>query len=80
MCGGPTCTFQGKEVPCNVNVLPNVSITSTMLAEMLSNINCSGVFDHQPDGLKHSCSLMGITVDLNCHSYHTLMIPMSTRG
>jgi hypothetical protein len=45
MCGRPTCTFQGKEVPCHVNVLPNASITSKMLAEMLSGIDCAGVFD-----------------------------------
>ncbi len=52
MCGGPTCTFQGKVVPCHVNVLPNASITSTMLAEMLSDIDRAGVFDRQPDGSK----------------------------
>ncbi len=52
MCGGPTCTFQGKEVPSHVNVLPNGSITSMMLAEMLCNIDHAGVFDRQPDGPK----------------------------
>ncbi len=52
MCGGPTCTFQGKEVPCHVNVSPNASITSMMLAEMLSDIDCAGMFDRQPDGPK----------------------------
>jgi hypothetical protein len=52
MCGGPTCTFQGKEAPYHVNVLPNASITFTMLAEMLSNIDCAGMFDHEPNGPK----------------------------
>lgn len=41
MCGGPTSTFQGKEIPCHVNVSPNASITSAMLAEMLSDIDQS---------------------------------------
>ncbi len=49
MCaGGHTCTFQGKEVPCHVNILPNASITYKMLEEMLSDIDCAGVFDQQP--------------------------------
>jgi hypothetical protein len=59
MCGGPTCTFQVKEVPCHVNVLPNASITSMMLAEMLSNIDRAGVFDRQPDGPKSFLLLDG---------------------
>ena len=32
MCGGPTCVFHGKKLLCHVNVLPNASITSEMLA------------------------------------------------
>ena len=43
MCGGPTCDFRGKKLPCHVNVLPNASIISKMLAEMLSDIDRSGV-------------------------------------
>ena len=45
MCGGPTCTFHGKEIPCHVNVSPNASITSKMLAEMLSDMDHAEVFD-----------------------------------
>ena len=45
MCGGPTCTFHGKEIPCHVNVSPNASITSEMLAEMLSDMDHAEVFD-----------------------------------
>jgi hypothetical protein len=48
MCGGPTCIFHGKKLPCHVNVSPNTSITSKMLAKMLSDIDCSGVFGRLP--------------------------------
>jgi hypothetical protein len=48
MCGGPTCVVCGKKLPCHVNVSPNKSITSTMLAEMLSDIDRSGVFGRLP--------------------------------
>jgi hypothetical protein len=69
MCGGPTCIFCGKELPCYVNVLPNASITSKKLAEMLSDINHSGVFGQQLGQLK-----MGTTVKLNYRSQSTIMI------
>jgi hypothetical protein len=52
MCDGPTCTFQGKEIPCHdTGTHPNASITSMMLVKMLANIDRAGVFDQQPDGL-----------------------------
>jgi hypothetical protein len=52
MCGGSTCVFHGKKLPCHVNVSPNMSITSKMLAEMLSDIHRSGVFGRLPGQLK----------------------------
>jgi hypothetical protein len=52
MCGGPTCTFCGKEIPCHVNVSPNASISSEMLAEMLSDMDGAEIFDQLTDGPK----------------------------
>jgi hypothetical protein len=47
MSGGPMCIFHGKELPCHVNVSPNASITSEMLAKMLSDIDHSEIFNRQ---------------------------------
>ena len=43
--GGPTCKFQGKEIPCMVRWTPKGSITSAILAEALAHIDSYGVFD-----------------------------------
>jgi hypothetical protein len=51
-CGGPTCTYNGKEVKCYVNTSPKASITSAMLADMLSRIDIAGVFPREQDGPK----------------------------
>jgi hypothetical protein len=64
MCGWPTCVFCGKNLQSHVYALSYVSITSKMIAEMLNDIDCSGVFGRLP----------GTTVDLNYCSYHTLMV------
>ncbi len=48
ICVGPTCIFGGKKLPCHVNALPNAIITSEILAEMLSDIDRSGVFGRLP--------------------------------
>jgi hypothetical protein len=45
MAGGPTCTFQGKEIPCFVCTSPKASISSRLLADMLSFIDSFIVFD-----------------------------------
>jgi hypothetical protein len=52
MCGGPTCTFHGKEIPCHVNVSPNASISSKMLVEMLSDMDGAEIFDQLTNGPK----------------------------
>jgi hypothetical protein len=51
-CGGPMCTYNGKEVKCYVNTSPKASITSAMLADMLSIIDFVGVFPREQDGPK----------------------------
>jgi len=61
--GGPTCMYRGKEIKCYVNTSPKASITSEMLADMLSKIDCARVFAREQDGPKpfllldghHSC-------------------------
>jgi hypothetical protein len=45
MAGGPKCTYQGKEIPCFVGCSPKASITSEMLAAMVSIIDQNGVYD-----------------------------------
>jgi hypothetical protein len=47
MLGGPTCTYKDKEIPCYVGCSPNASITSQMLADMLSVLDQSEVFDRK---------------------------------
>jgi hypothetical protein len=42
---GPTCTYQGKVLPCFVGSSPNASITSELLAAMLQSIDSHDVFD-----------------------------------
>ena len=37
--GGPTCTFQGKEVPCLTRWSPNGSITSAILIDILATLD-----------------------------------------
>jgi hypothetical protein len=51
-CGGPMCTYNGKEVKCYVNTSPKTSITSAMLADVLSRIDVAGVIPQQQDGPK----------------------------
>jgi hypothetical protein len=43
MTGGPTCRFNGKELPCFACVSPNASITSELLAQMLEQIDSFNV-------------------------------------
>ena len=43
--GGPTCTCQGKEVPCLTRWSPSGSITSAILVDILSTLDHIGVFD-----------------------------------
>ena len=42
--GGPTCNFQGKEVPCVFHCSPNGSITSQILANLLEKLDQLEVF------------------------------------
>jgi hypothetical protein len=42
--GGPRCIYLGKTIPCFVCLSPNASITSELLAKMLSTIDEAGVF------------------------------------
>jgi len=43
--GGPTCRYQGKEIPCFYGASPKASITSQLLADMLQHIDQIGVYD-----------------------------------
>jgi hypothetical protein len=45
MQGGPTCFFQGKEIPCFVCTSPKASITSSLLADMLKYLDSFNLFD-----------------------------------
>ncbi len=58
-CRGPTCTYRGKEIKCYVSTSPKVSITSEMLVDMLTRIDCAGVFAREQDGLKQFLLLDG---------------------
>jgi hypothetical protein len=42
--GGPTCTYNGINLPCFVCTSPNASITSELLVEMLAAIDNTGMF------------------------------------
>ena len=43
--GGPTCTFQGVEVPCLTRWSKKGSITSEILVNILKMLDHLGVFD-----------------------------------
>ena len=43
--GGPTCVFQGKEVPCLTQWLPIGSIASNILIDILATLDHLIVFD-----------------------------------
>ena len=43
--GGPSCTYQGKEVPCLTRWSPKGSITSQILVDILATIDQLGVID-----------------------------------
>ncbi len=58
-CGGPMCTYRGKEIKCYVSTSPKASITSKMLADMLTRIDCAGVFAREQDDLKPFLLLNG---------------------
>jgi hypothetical protein len=45
MAGGRTCTFQGKVIPCFVCTSLKASISSQLLADMLSFIDSFNVFN-----------------------------------
>jgi hypothetical protein len=45
MCGGPTCFFRGKHIPCFYGTSPKASITTTLLTEMLKYLDRLGVYD-----------------------------------
>jgi hypothetical protein len=73
MAGGPTCSFQGKEIPCFVCTLPEASSSSQLLADMLSFLDSFNVFDCT-NGKNHSYSSMVITVEWTYHFSITFMI------
>ena len=43
--GGPTCSFNGKVIPCFYGSSPKASITSQLLADMLKYLDDIGVYD-----------------------------------
>ena len=43
--GGPTCIFQGKEVPCLTQWSPKGSITGDILVDIVSTLDTLSVFD-----------------------------------
>jgi hypothetical protein len=43
--GGPTCTYNGVQLPCFVGCSPKASITSEMITAMLQSIDDLNVFD-----------------------------------
>jgi len=45
MSGGPTCTFQGKQIPCFYGTSPKASITTELRTEMLKYLDKLGVYD-----------------------------------
>jgi hypothetical protein len=45
MSGGPTCHFNGKEIPCFVCTSPKASIISQLLADMLQFMDSFNIFD-----------------------------------
>jgi hypothetical protein len=45
ICGGPKCTFQGKDLPCFIGTSPKASITSQMLADILKFLDGIGLYD-----------------------------------
>ena len=45
ICGGPKCTFRGKELPCFIGSSKKASITSQMLADILAYIDEIGLYD-----------------------------------
>ena len=42
---GPTCSFNGQEIPCFCRWSPNVSVTSEILKEVLETLDLYGVSD-----------------------------------
>jgi hypothetical protein len=45
MHGGPTCSFQGKHIPCFYGTPPKASITTELLTEILKYLDKLGVYD-----------------------------------
>jgi len=45
MCGGPTCIFQGKTIPCFYGTSPKASITTELLTEMLRYLDKLQVYN-----------------------------------
>jgi hypothetical protein len=45
MRGGPTCTYNGKEIPAFFGTSPKASITSQLLTDMLKLIDQCGIYD-----------------------------------
>ena len=43
--GGPTCNFQGKDIPCLIRWSPKGSITSEILVDIISTLDHLEVFD-----------------------------------
>jgi hypothetical protein len=51
MKGGPTCVFQGKEIPCCfIGTSPKASITSQLLADMLGHMDGMKIWDREEEG------------------------------
>ena len=64
--GGPTCVFQGVEVPCLVQWSPKGSITSQILVDILATLDHLRVFNFFPEGSHSSC----LMVTAAASSYH----------
>jgi hypothetical protein len=60
---GPTCTFNGSQVPTFITCSKNSSITSQLLTNLLSKMDELELF-HKSSGVNPSSYAMGMGVDL----------------
>ncbi len=71
MCGGPTCFYQGKTIPCFYDTSPKASITTELLTEMLKYLDKLQVYDQticKPFLLLNGCcpsSIISMTPAIN---------------
>mmetsp|Transcript_27693 Transcript_27693/g.50155 ORF Transcript_27693/g.50155 Transcript_27693/m.50155 type:complete len:147 (+) Transcript_27693:227-667(+) len=47
--GGPTCTFQGKQIPCYVTATPHGGIDAEVLTDMLRTMDRLRIYEHRDD-------------------------------